>query len=139
MNAESRQIKYPILVFLYGLYSAALCVICVIIPLIGFEIFTQIVIWEPYFSNQRFFMIPYPLHFNILSIELFFYLFLFFWLIYSVPVYFIAKKRKKEQLLNKEDNSKDININQRIDNLEQSVEKILKHLDDHAANYLSDN
>ena len=140
MSAESIQIKHPILVFFFGLYFAILMEMFVLILLAGFEVFTQIVIWEPNFSCQKFFMMPYPLHFNILSTELVIYLFMFLWLGYSIPSYFIVKKKHKDQLLGIEvENCKNSNINNRVDKLEQSVERILNHLNNHIPNHLSDN
>lgn len=144
MSAESNQIKKPILVFLYGFYIAACVVLIIVIVLFVFEIFTQIVIWKPDFSNQKFFMIPYPLEYNILNKDLIIYTYLFIWLVFSIPGYFIVKKNNKGQLLNavNEENA-NTNVNRRIEKMEQSIEMILSYLDsntiknfpDHEDNY----
>ncbi|MDE6498520.1 MAG: zinc ribbon domain-containing protein [Muribaculaceae bacterium] len=86
------------------------------------EICNELVIWKLPFSSQEFFMLPYPLHFDISK---FFTIFVIAWLGWSIPMYFVTQKNYNKIQTDKKDKEEEITILQnKIEVLERSIDQI---------------
>lgn len=125
MGYESNQVQNPAMVFFYGIYFAIGFMFIFGLAILAYEIYNELVIWEPPFSDYEFYMLTHPLHINIPDIDKLLYCFLFLWLGWSIPMYFMAKKNHAK--IQNDTKAKEEQIKQiqnKIERLERIIEEI---------------
>ena len=113
------------MVFFYGIYIAIFCMILLGLIIFVCNLYDNLIIWSPPFSEYEFYMLRYPLHFNIPDLNQVFILFIFLWLGGSVPAYFMAKKNYAKIQTDKKAKEEEITIlKNKIEELEKSINQI---------------
>lgn len=125
MSTASDQDKNPKMVFFYGIYFAISFMMLFGLIIFVCNIYDKLVIWSPPFSDHEFYMLSYPLHFNIPDFNQIFILFMILWLGWSIPMYFVAKKNYAKTQTDKKAKEEEIIIlKNKIEELEKSINLI---------------
>ena len=125
MSTTSDQVKKPKMVFFYGVYLAISFITLWGLIIFGCDIYNELVIWTPPFSDYEFYMLRHPLHFNIPDFNEIFIIFMIIWLGWSIPMYFVAKRNYTKTQTDKKAKEEGIRILQnKIEELEKSIDQI---------------
>ncbi|MBD5313063.1 MAG: hypothetical protein HDS06_02400 [Bacteroides sp.] len=125
MPIASDQAKKPIMAFFYGIYFAISLMILFGLFIFVDGIYRGLAIWTPPFSDNGFYMLRYPLHFNIPDFAEIIILLIILWLGWSIPMYFVAKKNYTKTQTDKKAKEEEIRILQnKIEELEKSIDQI---------------